>query len=78
MEKLTSERVNGIKQGYWSPASKETVVQKLGAIEHKSEDLIGQICDHWCQRDLSKINEDGTPAICDRCPVSKLAELIGV
>ena len=33
MEKLTSERRNGIKTGYWSLKTKEEVVQKLGAIE---------------------------------------------
>lgn len=34
--KLTSERVNGIKAGYWSAAKKDELVQKLGAIEHRS------------------------------------------
>ena len=33
MDKLTSRRVNGIKQGYWSPAKKEELVQRLGAYE---------------------------------------------
>lgn len=31
MERLTHERVNGIKTGYWSAATKEVLVQKLAA-----------------------------------------------
>lgn len=31
MERLTHERVNGIKTGYWSAATKEALVQKLAA-----------------------------------------------
>lgn len=33
MERLTHERVNGIKAGYWSAATKEVLVQKLAAYE---------------------------------------------
>ena len=33
MERLTHERVNGIKTGYWSAATKEVLVQKLAACE---------------------------------------------
>lgn len=31
MERMTHERANGIKTGYWSPATKETLVQRLAA-----------------------------------------------
>ena len=34
MERLTYERVNGIKTGYWSAATKEVLVQKLAAYEN--------------------------------------------
>lgn len=34
MERLTHERNNGIKQGYWSPATKEELVQRLAAYEN--------------------------------------------
>lgn len=34
MERLTHERVNGIKTGYWSTATKEVLVQKLAAYEN--------------------------------------------
>jgi len=33
MNRLTSQRCNGIKTGYWSPAKKEDLVQRLGAYE---------------------------------------------
>jgi hypothetical protein len=34
MERLTHERVNGIKTGYWSAATKEALVQRLAAYEN--------------------------------------------
>ena len=34
MERMTHERVNGIKSGYWSAATKETLVQRLAAYEN--------------------------------------------
>ena len=34
MERLTHKRANGIKTGYWSPATKEVIVQKLAAYEN--------------------------------------------
>lgn len=33
MERLTHERKNGIKSGYWSPDKKEELVQRLAAYE---------------------------------------------
>lgn len=33
MNRLTSPRCNGIKTGYWSPAKKEELVQRLGLYE---------------------------------------------
>ena len=33
MERLTAKRVNGIKSGYWSPAKKDELVQRLGKYE---------------------------------------------
>lgn len=37
MERLTHERVNGIKTGYWSAATKETLVQRLAVFENEEE-----------------------------------------
>lgn len=34
MKRLTHERVNGIKTGYWSAATKETLLQRLAAYEN--------------------------------------------
>lgn len=34
MERLTHERANVIKTGYWSAATKEVLVQKLAAYEN--------------------------------------------
>lgn len=34
MERLTHERNNGIKLGYWSPSKKEELVQRLAAYEN--------------------------------------------
>lgn len=34
MERMTHERANGIKTGYWSPETKETLVQRLAAYEN--------------------------------------------
>lgn len=33
MERLTHERMNGIKEGYWSPKKKEELVQRLAEYE---------------------------------------------
>lgn len=33
MDRLTSPRMNGIKTGFWSPKTKEEIVQRLGAYE---------------------------------------------
>lgn len=37
MERLTHERVNGIKTGYWSAATKEALVQRLAAYENTDQ-----------------------------------------
>ena len=34
MERLTHERVNGIKTGYWSPKNKEVLAQRLAEYEN--------------------------------------------
>lgn len=45
MKRLTHERVNGIKTGYWSAATKETLLQRLAAYENtglEPEEKIGE------------------------------------
>ena len=34
MERLTCERVNGIKEGYWSAEKKETLIARLAEYEN--------------------------------------------
>ena len=34
MNRLTHPRCSGIKEGYWSPAKKEELVQRLAAYEN--------------------------------------------
>lgn len=34
MNRLTNPRCSGIKEGYWSPAKKEELVQRLAAYEN--------------------------------------------
>lgn len=34
MERLTHERMNGIKEGYWSPAKKQDLVDRLAEYEN--------------------------------------------
>lgn len=70
----TSERCNGIKTGFWSPYNKESIVQKLGAIEKEAPALIESICDQ-CGR--SETDTEAQPEQhCDGCPVTTLYRLI--
>lgn len=54
MERMTLERVNGIKTGYWSPKTKEEVVQRLGKYEDTG--LTAAQFDHYI--DVSQRNVD--------------------
>lgn len=63
MDRMTHERVNGLKTGYWSPEKKEELVQRLAAYENTglepeqirrlkerlelAEDIICDIDDEW-------------------------------
>lgn len=62
---------------YGSLASQQELIEKLGQIEHRSETLIGEICDYCCTSILGKTPEEAE-AICGRCPATKLAEMIGI
>lgn len=76
MAKLTMERVNGIKTGYWSTAKKDELIQRLGQIEYRSDWLISQACS-LCRlpyeiKDKAELDER-----CDHCPLTVLDKLIG-
>lgn len=75
MSKLTHERVNGIKTGYWSMSKKDELVQRLGQIEARSAGLIGQICDRCC-RFPSELKQDELDKICETCPANFLYKLV--
>ena len=51
MNRMTHERVNGIKTGYWSPAKKEELVQRLAAYEdtglEPEEIMDGRLLTGW-------------------------------
>ena len=72
--KLTSERSNGIKTGYWSPARKDDLVQRLGAIEHKAPALLREICRKKC---IVLARDRMSGSRCGGCEVYQLAVLIG-
>lgn len=69
MDHLTSRRVNGIKSGYWTTASKEDVVQKLGRIEELGRYLIFSACTAHCHM---QVNADE----CNACPLRDLEKMI--
>lgn len=78
MAKLTAERCNGIKTGYWSPETKETVVQKLGEIEKEAPELIAKICDYYCFHVRDNITQEQLNEICEKCPVNRLVALLDI
>ena len=54
MERMTLERVNGIKTGYWSPKTKEELVQRLAAYENtglEPEEIQTVRCVPWLDMD---------------------------
>jgi|GEM_PF-5402700 len=72
--RLTAERVNGIRTGYWSPVKKDELIQKLGPLEHHGERLLGEICDRVCR---FAYQQDELPEEqCEQCPVEKLAKML--
>ena len=75
MPKLTSERVNGIKNGYWSPYTKEVCVQRLGAIEAKAPDLIEQACE-LCHYPYVIGDQAALEEKCRECPLENMQKLI--
>lgn len=72
--KLTSERCSGIKNGYWSPARKDDLIQRLGQIEHHGPRLLQIVCNKKC---LHNDRERMSGALCADCEIYKLARMIG-
>lgn len=78
MSRLTHERCNGIKRGYWSTERKDALIDKLGPIEERGPGLLANVCDHYCIYTISSagITQDELDAICTKCPAKTLADLI--
>ena len=76
MPNLTSRRSSGIKTGYWSPAKKDDLVQRLGPIEEQAKSLIADACDHYCMYRKSVTTFDRLPEHCSQCPMWRLHNLI--
>lgn len=74
--RLTHPRNNGIKFGYWSPAKKDDLTQKLGPIEEKLPGLLDQICDHYCLHRQNATDEAALLECCDTCPLNIIDKLI--
>ena len=74
MARLTRSST-GITDGFCSNYRREELIQKLGHIEHKAEDLIGQMCEHYClHREMA--DEIGLEYTCEGCPMTRLMEMI--
>ena len=76
MSRLTARRCNGIKQGFWSHARKDDLVQRLGVIEEQHDNLMAAVCDHYCNRPDIAGSQDELDGMCANCPLSKLDDLI--
>lgn len=76
MARLTHERVNGIKDGYWSPAKKDELVQRLGGIEYGYERIAESVCDRICKYYDINLGQEDLDEHCNRCPLNTLDNLI--
>lgn len=74
MPKLT-RRGSALTDSYVSGHNRGELIQKLGQIEHRSEDLIGVMCDQYC-RHREDAKELGLEFICESCPMTRLLEMI--
>ena len=55
MERLTAQRCSGIKEGYWSTAKKDELVQRLG--QYEDTGLAPEEIREMAQRQLSRSGE---------------------
>lgn len=74
MAKLTTKGGTGAER-YHTSRSKAEVVQKLGMIEDRAEELVGMICDDCCRHPLDA-DADELESICAGCAASRLMEMI--
>lgn len=77
MARLTHERVSGIKTGYWSPAKKDELIQKLGPIEEKGSALAQRVCFDICRHTAREdMTMDELRQHCRSCPMEQLVLLV--
>lgn len=74
MAKLTRRSLD-LVEGFESDKSRNQLVQKLGFIEHRAEDILSDMCDYGCRFPL-EADEDELSGICEECPVTKLLRMI--
>lgn len=70
MERLTNPRCNGIKTGYWSPAKKEELVQRLGRYEDiglTPEEITARLSAQETTIDVPVVEPDKLAAYLDSC-----------
>lgn len=70
MERLTNPRCNGIKTGYWSPAKKEELVQRLGRYEDiglTPEEITARLSAQKTTIDAPVIEPDKLAAYLESC-----------
>ena len=78
MAKLTSTRVNGISSGYWSPAKKAELTQRLGDLEHRAPRMLNDLCDPYCKYPgREDMTREEQMEICDECPMNSLMRMVG-
>lgn len=69
MNRLTHERVNGIKTGYWSAAKKDELIQRLAEYENTGlepeEIMNGKLLTGWVPSRERLPGKDGIYLICD-------------
>ena len=78
MAKLTAVRMNGIRNGYWSPEKKEALTQRLGDLEHRGPRLLNDLCDQYCKYpERGDLSQEERMEICNECPMNTLMRMAG-
>ena len=78
MDKLTMHGQPGGLIRFVSTADRHDLVQKLGEIEHEAGGIFDQVCDRFCRYPYETEDQEDLNNICKNCPLTRLADLIGV
>ena len=78
MAKLTEKGQPGGLIRFVSMADRHDLVQKLGEIEHEAGGIFDQVCDRFCRYPYETEDQEDLNNICKNCPLTRLADLIGV